>query len=233
MSDGSKPAWWRPPSGRPGREALAGARAQTYAKPSESDGSHPGRERSDREEKRRQNADPVAAAYADWLQSKGMQVFGTVNTTYPLSVRQHVQVGRYLQDEYQVRCGERPTVMVPCQRNARRDGVHSHPSLFGTPLLLTVRRDEVWADLMGRLSHEPGIGVETVSLLVGKDGRGQFHYRQMWAQDVTGWSLLSQTNHPRVRLEPVRSYADVLGYATRYASREVDVLEVLTGDNWR
>jgi hypothetical protein len=162
-----------------------------------------------------------------------MQVFGTVNTVYPLSIGQHIAVGRHLQDTYQVACGERPTVMVPCQRNPHRDGYHSHPSLFGSEALLGVRRDVVWRDLMARLSHEPGIGVETVTLLVANDRRGQVHYRQWWAKGDEGWALLSQTNHPRVRLEPVRSYADVLGYATRYASREVDVLEVLTGDRWR
>jgi hypothetical protein len=174
----------------------------------------------------------VAEAYAEWFMAKGMQVFGTVNTEYPLSIRQHVQAGRLLQHMYQVATGERPTVMVPCQHNARRDGYHSHPSLFGSAALLDVRRDAVWSDLMARLSREPGIGVETVSLAVGTDRLGTFHYRQWWGHDTGGWALLSQVNRPRVRLEPVRVFADALGYATRYASREVDVLEVLPGDKW-
>lgn len=162
-----------------------------------------------------------------------MRVFGTINTLYPLTVGQHVQAGRLLQQLYQVACGERPTVMVPCQANASRGGVHSHPSLFGTELLLDVRRDQVHAELMARLSHEPGIGVETVSLAVVTDELGQAHYRRWYAQTEAGAELLTETNVPRVRLEPCRNFADALGYATRYASRETDVLEVLPGDHWR
>ena len=235
MDDGSKPSWWRPASGtpasgRPGR-SLAHARADAYAKPSESE-PHPGRERTAREAARRER-DPIAAAYADWLLEKGMRIFGTINTLYPLSIRQHIEAGRLLQDLYQVACGERPTVMVPCQKNPTRDGYHSHPSLFGSEKLFAVRRKVIWAELMSRLSHEPGSGVTTVSMLVTKDRRGQVHYRQWWAKAEEGWELLSETNHPRVRLEPVRSWEDALGYATRYGSRETDFLEVLKGDNWR
>ncbi len=227
MPDGTKPAWFRPAGGlaaHPFERKPSRARAYAHGKPSSTESStlpHPGRESS------------VPEAYATWLLTKGLRIFGTVNTEYPLSIGQHVQVGRYLQDEWQVRCGERPTVMVPCQRNPRRDGYHSHPSIFGSETLLEVRRDEVWADLMARLSREPGIGVETVSLLVGQDRHGQFHYRQYWAEGDAGMALLSQANTARVRLEPVRNFNDALGYATRYASREVDVLEILVGDMWR
>lgn len=165
--------------------------------------------------------------------TKGMRVFGAINTEWPLTVGQHVQAGKLLQQLYAVKCGEKPTVMVPCQRNPSREGYHSHPSLFGSERLLDVRRDEVWAELMSRLSHEPGIGVETVSLAVVTDERGPAHWRQWWAETEAGWSLLSSTNSPRVRLEPVKSRADALGYAVRYAARETDVLEVLPGDLWR
>lgn len=162
-----------------------------------------------------------------------MRVFGTVNTRYPLSIGQHVQAGKLLQQLFQVSCGERPTVMVPCQRNPSREGYHSHPSLFGSERLLEVRRDEVWRELMCRLQYEPGVGVESVSLAAVSDQLGTAHYRSVWVADEAGWSRPEALNEPRVRLEPVKSYEDCLGYAIRYASRETDVLEVLPGDHWR
>lgn len=174
----------------------------------------------------------VADATARWLQSKGMQVFGTIATKYPLSIRQHVAAGRLLQDVYQVACGERPTVMVPCQRNPKREGYHSHPSLFGSVRLQEPRRDAIWADLVSRLSREPGMGVETVTLLAGRDTRGDFHYRTYLERGPGCWHRLAAANEARVRLEPVRSFDDCLGYAVRYASRETDHLEVLVGDRW-
>lgn len=175
----------------------------------------------------------VSEAYATWLQERGMRLFGTVSTKYPLSIRQHVQVGRLLQDTYQVATGERPTVMVPCQRNPSRQGYHSHPSVFGSVRLLEPRRDAIWADVMSRLSNEPGMGVETVSDLVGRDALGEFHYRHYEELTEDGWMRLSSANEGRFRLEPCLTAGDALRYAIRYASRETDALEVLTGDLWR
>jgi len=230
-SDQVRPSWWRPASGIPASGSVhvpsrASARTRTGAgaDPSQTE-PHPSRERS--------GYGGVAEAYAEWLQGRGMRVFGTINTRWPLSVRRHVAAGKLLQDLYQVECGERPTVMVPCQRNPSRDGYHSHPSLFGSEELLRVRRSEVWRELMARLSHEAGIGVETVSLAGVSDSRGQANYHSLWAEGEAGWARLQRTNEPRVRLEPVKSFEDCLGYAIRYASRETDVLEVLPGDRWR
>jgi hypothetical protein len=180
----------------------------------------------------------VAAAYAEWFTSKGIQVFGTVNTLYPLSLRQHLDTGRRLQELYGQACGERPTVMVPCQRNPTREGYHSHPSLFGSDELLTVDRSWVWAKLMDELRYQRGSGVDTVRLAsgwsrvrdpaTGERVRGSHDYRR---PEVAG-ERIGQVNRPRVRLEPVLTAGQVLAYATRYASREVDSLEVLTGDRW-
>lgn len=174
----------------------------------------------------------VEEAYATWLETKGMQLFGTVSTLYPLSIRQHVQVGRLLQDTYQVATGEKPSVMIPCQRNPSRQGYHSHPSLFGSQALQEPRRDAIWADVMARLTNEPGMGVETVSALVGRDHRGEFHWRYYMDLTPDGWQRLSQANEGRFRLEPCLTHGDALGYAVRYASRETDCLEFLPGDLW-
>src|SRR6266566_1130127 len=177
-------------------------------------------------------SDRTRELYATWLESKGMQLLGTVSTLYPLSIRQHVQVGRLLQETYQVATGERPSVMVPCQRNPSRQGYHSHPSVFGSVGLQEPRRDVIWADVMARLTNEPGMGVETVSALVGRDRRGDFHWRYYMDLTPDGWQRLSQANEGRFRLEPCRTHQDALSYAVRYASRETDCLEFLPGDLW-
>lgn len=183
----------------------------------------------------------VVTGWADWLISKGPQVMGTVNTRYPLSIRQHERVGRRIQDLYIEGCGEKPTVLVAVQENPSREGFHSHPLVCGTDALLTVRRKDVWAELMAELRLQHGGGqhwtpsgggfdLQLQRKLVGPCGIEECCIGGLYRQPATAADAY---NAARVRLEPVRTPEDVLGYATRYGVRMGDGLIVLTGDLWR
>lgn len=186
-------------------------------------GSHPSRERS----VRTRAVDPVVQGWVDWLLPKGPRVFGTINTRYPLSVAQHERAGYALRRMFYDACGESPTVMVACQGNPSRDGYHSHPLILGSPQLLTARRTEIWRELTAELELQRGGGQVWTPAGGGFDNRaggGAFYSRPVAEADAR--------NGVRVRLEPVNSREDVLGYATRYGVREGDALYVITGDQW-
>lgn len=176
--------------------------------------------------KARRVPDPLVDGWVDWLMPQHPRVMGTVNTRFPLSMAQHERVGRRLQELYKDRCGEAPTVLVAVQENPSREGYHSHPLACGTGELLTVRRKDVWAELMSELRLQHGGGQHWVDAGGGFDPKGGAFYRQpATAADAY--------NAARVRLEPVRTPEDVMGYATRYGVRMGDGLIVLLGDHWQ
>jgi hypothetical protein len=224
-----RPSWYRPASGIPagGFERKA-SRTRTPGRavhPGDrgiedpGTGPHPSRKRS------AETGGELVQGWVDWLMPKGPQVFGTVNTRYPLSMAQHERVGRRLQLLYARGCGETPSVLVAVQENPTREGYHAHPMILGTAALLDVRRRDVWSQLRAELRLQHGAGQQWSDAGGGFDPHGGAFYRHPV-------SAADAYNSARIRLEPVKTPNDVMGYATRYGVRMGDGLIVLVGDRW-
>ena len=167
----------------------------------------------------------MVVGWVEWLLPKQPQVFGTVNTLFPLAVAQHERIGWWLRRRYVEDCGEAPSVLVAVQQNPSREGFHSHPLLMGTKRLERVRRTEVWADLVAELRLQHGGGQQWSDAGGGFDRTGGAFYRHPVAEE-------DAYNRAHVRLEPVRTVQDVAAYATRYGVRAGDGLIVIPGDHW-
>ena len=138
---------------------------------------------------------------------------------------QHERVGRRIQQLYADGCGESPSVLVAVQENPTREGYHAHPMILGTADLQAVRRGDVWAELRAELRLQHGAGQRWSDAGGGFDSKGGAFYRHPV-------SAADAYNSARVRLEPVKTPLDVMGYATRYGVRMGDGLIVLVGDRW-